>query len=160
MTSLGFVACSYYGAYITYGNTRKPNLDTFGSFGSEATSPVGAVFLLVPCIFLAVFVHPTLNNDFLSDFSWTISMYLESVAVAPQLFLFQRSKESITMLNAHVIIALGLARIFDGIFWMYSFQGQCFRENTSSVNIDMFTCLTSLINPCILPLFPLFPAQS
>jgi len=29
--------------------------------------------------------------------------------------------QNITMLTAHFVVALGLARVFDGLFWMHSF---------------------------------------
>ena len=34
--------------------------------------------------------YRSLNHDFFSDVSWTISMYLESVAMVPQLYMFQK----------------------------------------------------------------------
>ena len=32
----------------------------------------------------------TLNREWLSDVSWTYSMYLEAVAMLPQIFMFQK----------------------------------------------------------------------
>ena len=40
-------------------------------------------------------VHPTLNKHFVSDTAWTFSMYLESMAIVPQLFMFQKQAKGI-----------------------------------------------------------------
>lgn len=41
------------------------------------------------------FVHPTLNRHFVSDTAWTFSMYLESMAIVPQLVMFQKQAKGI-----------------------------------------------------------------
>ena len=51
-----------------------------------------------PELYFLSFPHPspspiqpsTLNREWLSDVSWTMSMYLEAVAMLPQIFMFQR----------------------------------------------------------------------
>lgn len=45
--------------------------------------------------FRAQFVHPSLNRDFLSDTAWTFSIYLESLAIVPQLYMFQKQAKGI-----------------------------------------------------------------
>lgn len=40
-------------------------------------------------------MHPNLNKNFLSDTAWTFSMYLESMAIVPQLFMFQKQAKGI-----------------------------------------------------------------
>ena len=96
------------------------------SFGSLAPVPpqLGVAFLVVPCFILACVLHPNLNKDFLSDMSWTFSMYLESMAVAPQLYMFtkQASGAPIEVLVAHCVAALGFARIVEMAFWLWSFH--------------------------------------
>jgi uncharacterized protein with PQ loop repeat len=52
--------------------------------------------------FAAYHVHPNMNDDFEGDVSWTFSVYLETFAMMPQLFLFARDKvdmESMTGLS-------------------------------------------------------------
>jgi len=41
----------------------------------------GAVFLIGPCFLAAAIFHPNLNKDWVSDVSWTFSMYV-AVGVA------------------------------------------------------------------------------
>lgn len=40
-------------------------------------------------------MHPSLNRHFLSDSAWTFSMYLESFAIVPQLYMFQKQAKGI-----------------------------------------------------------------
>ncbi len=34
--------------------------------------------------------HRSLNREFFSDTCWTLSMYLEAVAMVPQIYMFQK----------------------------------------------------------------------
>lgn len=45
--------------------------------------------------FVVQLVHPSLNRHFLSDTAWTLSMYLESLAIVPQLYMFQKQAKGI-----------------------------------------------------------------
>ena len=58
---------------------------------------VYTIFIFVRVVTFACVqvVHPTLNKDFLSDTAWTFSMYLESMAIVPQLFMFQKQAKGI-----------------------------------------------------------------
>ena len=49
--------------------------------------------------------------------------YLESLAVVPQLFMFQKqNSSSVESLISHFVSALGLARVVEMAFWMSSFH--------------------------------------
>ena len=37
---------------------------------------------------LAQIIHPALNGNALTDISWTFALYLEAVAVFPQIYMF------------------------------------------------------------------------
>ena len=39
---------------------------------------------------LSLLLHSALNREFFSDTCWTLSMYLEAVAMLPQIYMFQR----------------------------------------------------------------------
>ena len=71
-----------------YSSTYDITADGFGAPG--VPSNLGALVLIVPAFVVALLVHPGLNKDVLSDASWTYAMYLESFAVLPQLYLFQK----------------------------------------------------------------------
>ena len=75
---------------------------------------MGALLVIVPTLFFAALCHPGLNKDFLSDTTWTYAMYLESFAILPQLFLFQKqSKANATVdyLIGHFVASLGVSRL-------------------------------------------------
>lgn len=46
-------------------------------------------YLIYLIIFYLIFIR-SLNNEMFSDICWTTSMYLESVALFPQLYMFQK----------------------------------------------------------------------
>jgi len=102
-------------------HTYQPDQDKFGEM--NVPPGYGAVYLAVPVMILALFVHPNLNSDFLSDVAWTYAMYLESVALVPQLFMFQKQTSGVVeLLTAHFVAALGFGRIMEFMFWIYSYH--------------------------------------
>jgi len=97
--------------------------DSFGSF--QSSSFLGTLYLIVPCLLLALVLHPTLNSDFVSDVAWTFSMYMETCAIIPQLYMFQCStanKGVVEVMVSHSVFALGFARVLDMVFWLYSYH--------------------------------------
>ena len=44
-------------------------------------------FMAIPCLVLAFFIHPTLNKNLFTDTAWAFSIYLECIAIFPQLLL-------------------------------------------------------------------------
>lgn len=72
--------------------------------------------LAFPCLGLAMLVHTSLNRNFLTDVMWTFSMYLEGVAMFPQIFLFTK-KSQIESYTSHYVSLQGLSRFFSLLFW-------------------------------------------
>ena len=72
-------------------------------------------FLLGPCILLALIV----NHEFsVMEILWTFSIYLESVAILPQLFMLQKQGGCESM-TSHYVMLLGLYRLFYLFNWIY-----------------------------------------
>ncbi|KAI8900290.1 ER lumen protein retaining receptor-domain-containing protein [Globomyces pollinis-pini] len=84
-----------------------PKLDTFR-----------IEFLLVPCAILAALVH--YNGSTIMEFLWAFSIYLEAVAILPQLFQLTRTGEAETI-TTHYLFALGAYRGFYIINWIYKY---------------------------------------
>jgi len=119
--SLIFTASALWGCMKPFNHTYQKDLDRFGEF--NVPPGCGAVYLAIPVLLLAVFVHPNLNADFLSDVAWTYAMYLESVALIPQLFMFQKAQSGVVeLLTAHFVAALGFGRVMEFFFWIYSYH--------------------------------------
>lgn len=83
---------------------------------------VSYYYLVIPSICLALLVHTSLNNFFLTDVLWTFSMYLEAVAVFPQIKLFVMKKGQIEPYTSHYVALCGLSRLFSLIFWFDTFR--------------------------------------
>ncbi len=73
---------------VPFSSSYSRQFDHFGDL--IVPSEFGVVWIYVPTFVLACIIHPTLNNNFISDVSWTFSSYLESVAILPQLLMFQK----------------------------------------------------------------------
>jgi len=73
------------------------------------------LFLIVPCAVLSL----VLNAEFeFVEILYTFSIYLEAVAILPQLFLLQRTGE-VEAMTSHYIVALGGYRFFYLLNWIY-----------------------------------------
>lgn len=119
--ALLFTGFALWGCMVPFKSTYQGELDKFGEM--NVPPGMGAVYLAVPVLILATLVHPNLNSDFLSDVAWTYAMYLESVALVPQLFMFQKQTSGVVeLLTAHFVAALGFGRVMEFMFWIYSYH--------------------------------------
>lgn len=118
------VLLAMYAIFVPLLPTYDEKYDKFGSF--KIPSELGIVYLVGPCLVLAVLFHPTLNREWLSDTAWTLSMYLEAIAMLPQIYMFQKQAGdhagTVEALIGHTVFALGFSRIFELIFWLGSFK--------------------------------------
>eukprot|EP00732_Lithocolla_globosa_P007268 Lithocolla_globosa_v1_NODE_9067_length_748_cov_132.755043.p1 type:complete len:214 gc:universal NODE_9067_length_748_cov_132.755043:695-54(-) len=79
-------------------------------------------FILLPVIILAL----CFNYEFeITEILWTFSIYLEAVAVVPQLFMIQRHGEAETI-TAHYLAALGIYRALYIANWIVRYQTEGF----------------------------------
>lgn len=119
--ALIFTSTALYACMGPYKRTYQADLDCFGEM--NVPPGFGAVYLAVPILILAIFIHPNLNSDFLSDMAWTYAMYLESLALIPQLYMFQKQTSGVVeLLTAHFVAALGFGRVMEFCFWVYSYH--------------------------------------
>lgn len=119
--ALFFTSSALYGVTFPFKSTYQADCDKFGEVG--VPPGCGGLYLGVPTLILAILLHPSLNEDWFSDVAWTYSMYLESVAVIPQLYMFQKQKNGVVeIMNAHFVAALGFGRVMEFTFWIYSYH--------------------------------------
>jgi len=86
--------------------TWEPSLDTFK-----------IEYLLIPCFILALIF----NYEFsFIEILWTFSIYLEAVAILPQLFQMQRTGEAETI-TSHYLFALGAYRALYILNWIWRY---------------------------------------
>ncbi|CAD6568264.1 MAG: endoplasmic reticulum retention protein, partial [Cyphobasidiales sp. Tagirdzhanova-0007] len=127
-----FLASSAWIVYLMRGKyrpTQDPAIDT-----------LKIEYLLGPCVVLGLIANYRLYADFLHhlrqqhlirlistplEISWAFSIYLEAIAILPQLFMLQRTGEA-EAITTHYLFALGLYR---GLYipnWIYRY----FTEDT------------------------------
>lgn len=122
--SLASVCCAIFAILSPLVSTYDERYDKFGNL--HIPSEFGAAYLFVPCAIMAILFHPALNKEFLSDTCWTLSMYLEAVAMMPQIYMFQKQALAdgghVEPLIGHTVFALGFSRVFELFFWLGSFK--------------------------------------
>lgn len=79
-------------------------------------------YLAGPAFCVALLVHTSLNRNFITDVLWTFSMYLETVAIFPQIFLFKKKGGQIESYTSHYVALQGLSRLFSLLFWWDTFS--------------------------------------
>merc|ERR1712211_170706 len=100
-------AATVYLMYFKFKATYDVNHDTFR-----------VEFLLAPTALLAL----VLNHDFsVMEILWTFSIYLESVAILPQLFMVSKTGEAETI-TSHYLFALGSYRALYILNWIYRYH--------------------------------------
>ncbi|MBA0758099.1 hypothetical protein Gotri_021123, partial [Gossypium trilobum] len=58
-------------------------------------------FILLPCLLLALFIHEKFT---FKEVMWTFSLYLEAVAILPQLVLLQRTRNIDNLTGQYVFL--------------------------------------------------------
>jgi len=110
---IGSAAGTVYLMYFKFKATYDGNHDTFR-----------VEFLLAPAALLAV----VLNHEFsVMEILWTFSIYLESVAILPQLFMVSKTGEAETI-TSHYLFALGSYRGLYILNWIYRYYYESFYD--------------------------------
>ncbi|KAG1474199.1 hypothetical protein G6F56_000489 [Rhizopus delemar] len=126
---LFFIASSVYILYlmhIRYKATYDASLDTFR-----------VEYLLVPSIVLGI---ATTSLYTVNEILWTFSIWLESVAILPQLFMLQKTGEAETI-TTHYLGALGAYRGLYILNWIYrSYLGE---------HIEWVSCVAGLLQTAL-----------
>ncbi|CAC5358639.1 KDELR [Mytilus coruscus] len=109
-----FIATVYFTIYLIYMKFKATYDSNHDSFRVE--------FLIVPVGGLAFLV----NHEFAPlEIIWTFSIYLESVAILPQLFMISKTGEAETI-TSHYLFALGSYRALYLCNWIYRYYAEGF----------------------------------
>ncbi|CAD6233399.1 GSCOCG00007174001-RA-CDS [Cotesia congregata] len=107
-----FIGASYATIFLMYAKFKATYDHNHDSFRIE--------FLILPTIILAVFI----NHEFtILEILWTFSIYLESVAILPQLFLVSKTGEA-ESITSHYLFALGSYRGLYIFNWVYRYYAE------------------------------------
>lgn len=99
-----------YACRFRFTNTYHPNTDYFAH-----------MYIIVPAAVVSLIFHPNLNGFLPSDMSWAFALYLESVTVLPQLFMFMKEGQA-EPFTSHFLAAQATAKLISFIFWASSFS--------------------------------------
>lgn len=117
-----FLLCSYFTIYMIYRKLRKTYDSENDTFRME--------FLLVPVIGLS-FLE---NYEFAPlEIFWTFSIYLEAVAILPQLFMISKTGEAETI-TTHYLFFLGLYRALYLANWIWRYHTEGFYDQIAVVS--------------------------
>jgi len=106
------------------------NADVLGVDRSSSIIPINVPFvpphlsalvIVVPCLVLAIIFHPSLNNNIFTDIAWTSALYIESLALLPQLYLLHKRQAPVRAMNADYIFMLSVSCTLSVIFWLASY---------------------------------------
>jgi len=105
-----FIGSSAYILYlmkVRFRPTNDPSIDTFR-----------VEYVVGPCLLLSLIFNHAFT---IVEVLWAFSIYLESVAILPQLFILQRTGEAETI-TTHYLAALGLYRALYIPNWIYRYM--------------------------------------
>lgn len=87
------------------------------TYDKKADSFAYEKYFLGPCVLLALL---TCDSYSIADILWTFSIWLESVAIVPQLVLLQQLRE-VENLTSDYVAAMGMYRAFYILNWIYKY---------------------------------------
>merc|ERR1719321_968521 len=98
---LGMLIFLLYHVFIRYRSTYQEDQDSF---------EIG--YLLSGCFALAVLLHPHLNSRPMFDTMWTLALYVDVLAMMPQLWMVAKLEvgAELDALNTHYILAIASSR--------------------------------------------------
>ena len=118
---------------IKFNETSDLNLDNIKYY-----------YFTIPCLIIAIFIHPTLNSNILTDTLWTFSMYLQTFSILPQIQLFINKKGKIENYTSHYIALCGLSTLFSLLYWF-----DCY-NSLNSWNVVLFPLFSQSVGYFIL----------
>merc|ERR1719359_1009955 len=74
-------------------------------------------YLIPGCLLLALVLHPNFKRGHLYSLSWTVSFYIDTLALLPQVVMMQRGNGKVEAPIAHFVAATAVSRSFDLGFW-------------------------------------------
>jgi len=92
-----------------------------GTYSEEQDNNFKVEIIALACFVFAVFVHPDLNNRPVFDTLWATALYIDVVAMVPQLALMSKIRGDIEALTSHFVGATALSRAVTLIFWYHGF---------------------------------------
>jgi len=74
------------------------------------------------CTALAAVLHPDLNSRPLFDTLWTTALYIDVIAMMPQLRLMAKTRGKVEALTSHFVGATAISRGCNLLFWYHGYK--------------------------------------
>merc|ERR1719281_1190612 len=110
IVTLGMCLHLLYSVRETYRHSYQAHLD------SCAVWPILAVSVTA-----AILVHPDLNDALFWDSIWTSALYVDVVAMVPQLWMLSKIGGEVDALNCHYVGATAFSKCISLCFWFHGF---------------------------------------
>jgi len=117
-----YMFCSFLTCYFIFVKFRSSYNEEGDKFRIE--------FILIPAVGLAFLVHHDFNSI---ELLWTFSIYLESVAIMPQLQMIAETGEA-ESITSHYLFFQGLYRFLYIVNWYYRFTSEGFIDKIAVVS--------------------------
>lgn len=89
----------------------------------QAEHDIFSVHIIALCCFvLAALIHPDLNNRPVFDTLWTAALYIDVVAMMPQLGMLAKIGGEVEALTSHFVGATALSKFVSLIFWYHGYS--------------------------------------
>lgn len=97
--------------FVTYRKSYQEELDI-----------LKAKWLIPSCIIFAAILHPSLNEGPWSSFFWTSCLYLDVMALMPQIVMMSQGGGTVEAPICHFVAATAVSRMVDLWFWLFNFH--------------------------------------
>jgi uncharacterized protein with PQ loop repeat len=129
--------------------TWKCLTDTHHSTYDEQADSLDLRTFLPCCILLALVIHGDLNDCFIFDSLYYVSVNVETLAMMPQLWMFTKGDGQVDGMTSHFVVMQTFGRICNTIFWWYGMTeiGEYTKYNVAGVYLVLvliFQVLQSL----------------
>jgi len=95
--------------------------------------------LILGAFVLAVLVHPKMAEWTYLNILWAVHLYIDAIAMLPQLWMLPKVRGQVRGQSAHYIAATLLSNLLSGLFWFYACPEFAIHEEgtslTSAINI-------------------------
>jgi len=113
-----YQAADFFGLVIACG-TWKCITDTHASTYQESQDTLDLSKHVPLCVLMAVLIHGDLNDSFVYDTLYYISVNVETMALMPQLWMFTQGDGQVDGMTSHFVVMQTLGRICSTAFWWF-----------------------------------------
>jgi len=111
LTSLFIVLDVLRYIFVTYRTSYQEELDI-----------LSVKWLIPSCVIFAAVLHPSLQEGPWFSFCWTSCLYLDIMALMPQIVMMDQGAGKVSAPICHFVAATAVSRMVDLWFWFFNFQ--------------------------------------